>query len=64
LLSKVFIREVDAPFLRQFKTLKIAIGVDESVCLSDIAYEIFRKAGIKDRIKHNIITHAHNCELY
>lgn len=42
--------------------IKIAIGVPQAVCLGDIAYEIFRKAGIKDRIKNNIITHAHNCE--
>lgn len=42
--------------------IKIAIGVPQAVCLGDIAYQIFRKAGITNRIKNNIITYAHNCE--
>ncbi|MDI6794308.1 MAG: molybdate ABC transporter substrate-binding protein [bacterium] len=41
--------------------LKVAIGTPEAVCLGDIALEIFRQAGIEERIRPNIVTQAHNC---
>lgn len=42
--------------------LKVAIGTPEAVCLGDIALEMFRQAGIEERIRPNIVTQAYNCQ--
>ncbi|MEW5767446.1 MAG: molybdate ABC transporter substrate-binding protein [bacterium] len=42
--------------------LKIAIGTPGAVCLGDIALEVFRQAGIEEKVAPNIVTYAHNCQ--
>lgn len=41
--------------------IRVGIARPKAVCLGDIAVEIFRKAGLYDRIMRNVVTHAGSC---
>ena len=41
--------------------VKVGIGAPKTVCLGDIAMEVFQKAKVTEKVTPNIVTHADSC---
>jgi len=42
--------------------IRVGVGAPGAVCLGDIAVEVFKEAGLTEKVKPNIVTHANSCE--